>query len=441
MYQEKGNINLLLRSWPQAILHLDADAFFASCEQSLRPELKGRPVVTGAERGIVSAASYEAKALGIDRGTPLWQVQKICPQAVILPSDYESYSLISMRIFDIMRQYSPQVEEYSIDEAFADLTGLRRPLHSSYYTIAKQMQKQIKNELNLTVSVGVSLSKSLAKLAANSHKPFGLTVVPGQLIEKLLRANSLTKVWGFGSSTVAYLQKFGLKSAYDFAYQSEYWVKTHLNKTGLEIWRELRGENIYPVNPAVKNKYQSISKMKTFVPASADEKYVWAQLIRNLESACIKARRHKLVATKVIIYLREQNFQSRGLEIKLNQPTNSALLITPVLLSAFKKMFSRHHSYRTTGIILTNLQTDQSVQESLFADQIKILKMEKLTKVIDDINGRFGKHTLHQATTLPINITSRGEKRKSTSERWQNIWRGENIRQHLYLPRWLSPTH
>ena len=90
MYQEKGNINLLLRSWPQAILHLDADAFFASCEQSLRPELKGRPVVTGAERGIVSAASYEAKALGIDRGTPLWQVQKICPQAVILPSDYES---------------------------------------------------------------------------------------------------------------------------------------------------------------------------------------------------------------------------------------------------------------------------------------------------------------------------------------------------------------
>ncbi|PIZ99205.1 MAG: DNA polymerase IV [Candidatus Komeilibacteria bacterium CG_4_10_14_0_2_um_filter_37_10] len=441
MEKEKGNTNLLLRSWPQAIMHLDADAFFASCEQSLRPELKGRPVVTGAERGIVSAASYEAKALGIGRGIPLWQVQKICPRAVILPSDYESYSLISLRIFDIMRQYIPQVEEYSIDEAFADLTGLRRPLHASYYQIAKKIQKQIETELNLTVSIGVSLSKSLAKLAANWHKPAGLTIVPSQLIEQLLRANSLATIWGFGSSTVNYLQKFGLKNAYDFAYQSEYWVKTHLNKTGLEIWRELHGEAVYPVNPAIKHSYQSISKMKTFSPPSADKKYVWAQLIRNLESACIKARRHQLVATKVIIYLREQNFQSQGLEIKLNQPTNSALLITPVLQSTFQKLFSRHGSYRTTGIVLTNLQTDQCVQESLFANQVKILKMERLAKVIDEINYRFGKHTIHQATSLPINSISRGQKRHTTSPRWTQTFRGENLRQHLYLPRWLAPAN
>ena len=119
---------LTIRSWPQAILHLDADAFFASCEQAVHPELRGRPVITGKERGIVAAASYEAKAKGITRGVSLYDVKKICPDAVIVPSDYETYSLFSVRMFEILRRFSPDVEEYSIDEAFVDLTGLQEKL-------------------------------------------------------------------------------------------------------------------------------------------------------------------------------------------------------------------------------------------------------------------------------------------------------------------------
>ena len=116
----------LLHSWPNAIVHLDGDAFFASCEQSIHPELKGRPVITGAERNIVASMSYEAKALGIKRATPLWEAKKICPGLVVLPSDYETYSLISKRMFAIMRRCTPVVEESSIDEGFADIKGLRR---------------------------------------------------------------------------------------------------------------------------------------------------------------------------------------------------------------------------------------------------------------------------------------------------------------------------
>lgn len=112
---------LTIRSWPGAIMHMDADAFFASCEQAIHPELKGRPVITGKERGIVAAASYEAKRRGVDRGMSLWEVKKVCPDAVILPSDYETYSLFSVRMFEILRRFSPAVEEYSIDEAFVDL--------------------------------------------------------------------------------------------------------------------------------------------------------------------------------------------------------------------------------------------------------------------------------------------------------------------------------
>ncbi len=116
----------MLASYPQAILHLDADAFFASVEQALDPSLRGKPVVTGRERGIIACASYEAKARGIQRGIPLFQAEKLCPGLVVLPDDYETYSLFSKRMFNILRRYTPAVEEYSIDEAFADLAGMRR---------------------------------------------------------------------------------------------------------------------------------------------------------------------------------------------------------------------------------------------------------------------------------------------------------------------------
>jgi DNA polymerase IV len=434
MEYKKGN-NFLIKPWPRAWLHLDADAFFASCEQALNPTLKGKPVITGAERGIVSAASYEAKDLGIGRGIPLWEVKKICPDAVILPSDYESYSLISTRMFGIMRRFVPIVEEYSIDEAFADLTGMRRPLHCSYHEIGRRIKEQIETELGITVSVGIAPTKSLAKIAANLQKPSGLTVIPGQLIENLLQQTSLNKVWGFGDSTTNYLSKLGLSTAYDFAIKNKSWVNQHMNKSGLEIWNELRGHSVYDINTEKKHKYKSISKMKTFTPSSSSYNYLLGQIIRNLESACIKARRHGLVSKRLVVYLREQNFKSIGLEVKLDRATNSALLITPILKKAFKKIYQLGTTYRTTGVVMNFLQTDNNVQESLFSDKVKITKMELLTNVVDIVNNKFGKHTLHQAASLPINQTSRGN-RERKSEKWKELFKGENYRQHLYLPRW-----
>src|SRR6516162_8852245 len=155
---------LTLHSFPRAIVHIDGDAFFASCEQSRRPKLRGKPVVTGKERGIAAAMSYEAKARGVTRGMQVWQIKKICPEAIILPSDYETYSLISKRFFTIVRRYTPDVEEYSIDEGFADLTGLRRPLRMSYRKIAQHMKKALDAELGFTFSVGLAPNKVVAKI-------------------------------------------------------------------------------------------------------------------------------------------------------------------------------------------------------------------------------------------------------------------------------------
>jgi len=151
-------------------------------------------VITDKERGIVAAASYEAKVLGVQRGTRLFEVKKIYADAVILPSDYETYSLFSGRMFEIIRRFSPDVEEYFIDEAFVDLTWLRRSFHGSYGRIAESMQETIQRKLSVTVSIGVSLSKVLAKIGSKNKKPRGLTIIPGREIRLCLGKLPVEKV-------------------------------------------------------------------------------------------------------------------------------------------------------------------------------------------------------------------------------------------------------
>src|ERR687887_2729517 len=171
---------LTLHSFPRAIIHIDGDAFFASCEQARDPQLQGKPVITGKERGIAASMSYEAKACGVTRGMRLFEIKRLCPEAVILPSDYETYSLLSQRLFAIVRRYTPEVEEYSIDEVFADLTGLRRPLRMSYATIAERIKKELDAELGFTFSMGLAPNKVVAKIASKWQKPSGLTAIPAK---------------------------------------------------------------------------------------------------------------------------------------------------------------------------------------------------------------------------------------------------------------------
>ncbi len=283
-----------LSSWPRAILHVDGDAFFTSCEEAIHPELRGKPLITGGERGIVACASYAAKRIGIKRGVSLPEAKRICPGLIVLPSDYETYSLFSRRMFNIIRRYTPDVEEYSIDEAFADLTGMRRALRASYETIAERIRREIIKELGITVSAGLSLTKVLAKAASKHRKPDGFTVIPGRAIASYLRDLPVGKLWGIGPATTNYLNKMGVRTALEFARLPEETVKRRLTKPGVEIWREIRGESVYPVTAEEKSTYFSISKTKTFAPASADPDYLFAQLLRNVASACIKARRYDL---------------------------------------------------------------------------------------------------------------------------------------------------
>ena len=169
--------------------------------------------MTGKERGIVSCPSYEAKAAGIQRGMRLVEAKRLYPELIILPSDYELYSIYSQRIFNITRRFTPDVEEYSIDEAFCDIAGLRRIYRASYPTIALRIKECIQKELGLTVSAGLSLSKTLAKICSKQNKPDGFLAMPGNRLHDFLPKIGLGRVCGFGPNSVALLKKNGKFSA------------------------------------------------------------------------------------------------------------------------------------------------------------------------------------------------------------------------------------
>ena len=426
---------LTIRSWPQAILHLDADAFFASCEQAIHPELRGKPVITGKERGIVAAASYEAKARGVERAMRLFEAKKVCPDVIVLPSDYETYSLFSVRMFEILRRFSPDVEEYSIDEAFVDLTGLRRSFHGPYGMIAQKMQETVERELGITVSVGVSLSKVLAKLGSKHRKPHGLTIIPGRDIHRYLGDLPVGKVWGIGPNTAAFLGKFGITTALEFAQQDEGFIGKHLSKPYYEIWNELNGRSVYPVTNESKNSYQSISKTRTFTPPSQDEAFVFAQLAKNLENACIKVRRYDLAATRLVVFLRRQDFRDTGVEIKLSRPTAYPTELFEPLREGFRQVYRPRTLYRLTGVVLAGLLPEAQVQYSLFDDTAKIEKMARIYSIVDELSKKFGKHTIQHAVSLPTKIQVQHEgDRGDVPQRKTGLFKGENRRQRLGMP-------
>ncbi|MFC1749787.1 DNA polymerase IV [Pseudomonadota bacterium] len=429
------NAFISFRSWPRAILHIDADAFFASCEQAIHPEYRGKPVITGKERGIVAAASYEAKALGIKRGVPLWEVKKICPDAIIVPSDYETYSLFSKRMFEIIRRFTPTVEEYSIDEAFADITGYRRAFHCSYETIAGKIKAAVESDLGITVSVGLSLSKVLCKIGSKWDKPAGLTVISGRSIEQFLCSTPVGEVWGIGPQTAAYCTSSGIRTALDFAQQKEVDVMRRFTKPHQEIWQELNGHAVYSIETQEHTSYATISKTKTFTPPSGDREYVFSQLLKNLENACVKARRHGLVAGSVVAFIKTQDFRGAALEARLSRASAFPNDMIKILRTLFDKMFKSGKEYRATGIVLTRLIPNKDVQMSLFESPLRIEKLRRIYETLDTLSARMGKHTVHLGATVSANhVPQHLYDRGDITWRKQNRLKGESARKHLPIP-------
>ncbi len=429
---------IMIRSFPRAILHIDADTFFASCEQMRNPSLKGKPVICGKERGIAASMSIEAKKRGITRAMSLHEIRRLCPEAVILPSDYETYSMLSQRFFDIVRRFTPEVEEYGIDECFADLTGLRRVFRTGYREIAELIQAALIKELGITFSVGLAPTKSLAKIGSKWKKPYGFTVIAGRDIHLFLKELPIGDVWGIGPQTAAFLTKHGKRTALDFASTPEWWITGNLSRNFLDIWHELNGRAIMELTTEPKTSYASIQKFKTFTPPSTDKDFIFSQLSKNIENACIKARRYNLAATEVSFVLRTQEFRHTAIEAKLSRATNIPTEIIPIAKGVFEHLFKAGVPYRGTGVTLFKLQTP-SRQLDLFNSLVKAEKFTKVYAAADKVAEKYGKHSLFLGSSWKANnLSQHRAERGMAPERQVKKLLGESKRKRLGIPMLLG---
>lgn len=423
------------QSFPRAILHVDGDSFFASCEIARNPRLRGKPVITGKERGIVSACTYDVKARGVTRGMKLHEARKLVPDAVILPSDYETYSLFSNRMYEIVRRYTPVVEEYSIDECFADLTGMRRVNRMNYRDMADAIKRELFIELGITFSAGLSATKVLAKVASKWKKPDGLTAIPLEDSVQFLKKLSIENVWGIGANTGALLNAHGVRSAFDFASKTEEWVRTHVSKPYLEIWHELNGNVVFELNTEKKTDYQSISKTKTFTPPSKDEAFIFSQLSKNVENACIKARRWNLASPEVFFFLKTQDFKYHGVEVKLPFATSVPQDVLREGRKYFRSVYKKGALYRATGVTLLKLQKADSFQYDLFGAVKESQGLKQVFESIDAISARYGKHAVFLGSSFnAVQFGAHLGERGDTPERMHELFKGETTRRRLAIP-------
>lgn len=378
---------------------MDGDAFFVGVEISKNPKLRGLPVVTGEERGIVTALSYEAKALGVTRGLPIFQLRKYFPQVKILPGDYATYALYSQKMFDIVRRYADDVEEYSIDECFADLTGMKPMLKMDYEEILRSIKSDIRNELDLSVSVGLAPTKVLAKIASKWKKPNGLTLVPGKMAHQFLLEVPIGAVWGIGPATTNKLTRLGIKTALDLALKDENWISHFLSKPHKDIWKELNCIQVHKIDPSKKESYASISKTRTFSPATNKKSFLLSELSKHTEDACAKARHFNLATKRISFFLKTQEFRYLKAEVVLLSRTNLPEVILPAIYTEFSAIHRQDSMYRSAGVTLHDLASPQGIQADLFGASFITNNFQAVHNQIDKLEEKFGKRIVYLAST------------------------------------------
>ncbi len=248
------------------IVHLDLDAYYASVEQRDHPALRGRPVIVGGDpggRGVVAAASYEARAYGVHSAQPCRRAQQLCPDAIFLRPRFAVYREISMQMLAIYRYRTSLVEPLALDEAFLDLTSATREAETSATQLARVIKEEIFAQTGLTASAGVSFNTFVAKLASAHQKPNGLTVVPPDQADRFLEALSIGKFFGVGNVTEARLKALGMMTGADLKRVSLDQLQTLFGKRGTLLYHFARGEDDRPAFPTARSFAQRGAKAGT----------------------------------------------------------------------------------------------------------------------------------------------------------------------------------
>ena len=372
---------------------VDCDSFFVSCEQSVNPDLKEKPVCVMSGRGqCVISRSKEAKKLGIRMGMPYFQIEGQMKKAVFINANHELYCQISEKVMDVLKSFSPKVEIYSIDEAFVELTGLERLYKKNYLEIAQMIRQEVLDKVDIPVSIGVSLSKSLAKLASDKAKKAdeGVFLVGSRKIIPLLEKTSIDEIWGIGKNLSIMLRKHGILTAYELISQDDLCLNKQIGIHGLEMKHELLGEMVSQVSNEIKLP-KSIQKTSALAKFSSDKNYLKNSLNYHIHRACVKLRKINAKCKGVSIFLRTKDFKVYCEKKVLNVSTDFELEISDIVFELLEKIYNPNILYRSTGVILDTFVFNNEAQMSLFSDNVVDERKEKLSKCFDKLEQKFGK--------------------------------------------------
>ena len=392
---------------PTPILHVDMDAFFVSVELVRRPELRGLPVVVGGdgERGVVAAASYEARAYGVRSAMPSTRARRLCPDVVFLPGDHRHYGEVSRRVMLIFRRYTPLVEPLSLDEAFLDVSGVER-LHGPPTEVAAAIRSDVLAEEGLGCSVGIAANKFLAKLASAQAKPTagmdgpapgrGVQVVPADGIREFLDPLPVEAIWGVGPRTLERLQRLGVRTVAELRAVPEPTLVSSVGRVaGAQFWRLARGIDERRVDPA--QSVRSIGHEETFSRDLTEPGDLRRELIRMVDAVGRRLREAGVAGRTVTVKVRFPDFTTVSRSQTLPDATDLVVNILEVATGLLESLDTTS-GIRLLGVSLSGLR-DGSVRQLRFEDLGDPGWLEA-EQAVDRIRDRFGVGSIGPATTV-----------------------------------------
>lgn len=384
---------------PVSILHVDMDAFYASIEQRDCPELRGRPVIVGGigTRGVVSAASYEARRYGVHSAMPIATARRLCPNGVFLPVRGKHYAAIGRQIREIFFRFTPLVEPLSLDEAFLDVYGCEG-LFGPAPAIARTIKDRVNAETGLIASVGVAPNKFLAKLAGDLGKPDGLVVLTPERVTEFLTPLPVSRLWGVGARGESRLHALGIRTIGQLAERSERVMVDYFGEVGRHLWQLAHGQDDRRVVPDRQAK--SISTETTFAHDIADREPLRDCLLELVDELAGRLRQASLRARAITLKLRSSDFRTRTRACALAEATD----VTDVLWRAAADLFGKSLPeellpLRLLGVGAGRLTREAVVQGDLFDDGGRE-RQAALDRAVDAIRGQFGPSAIRRGKRL-----------------------------------------
>jgi DNA polymerase-4 len=378
------------------------DAFYASVEQKDNPALRGKPVIVGGTsgRGVVSAASYEARKYGVRSAMPIFQARKKCPQGIFVPVRMERYIQVSEQVMAILDRYSPLIEQVSVDEAFVDISGLSR-LHGSAEDIARKIKKEIQEKLSLTCSIGIAPNKLFAKIASEMNKPDGLTTIEPGRVQEVIAGLPVDRVPGVGKKAMEKLRTLGVATLGQVRDVPEKRLLREMGQFGARLREFSLGIDEAPV--VLYSEAKSVSNEETLEKDTNDPEVLRREILAQAESVGKRLRAKGMRGCTITLKLKRSDFTQLTRSITLKEPTNSTNTIYQVTMGLLDEV-DRHDKFRLVGVGVSNFSACRPGPEqmSLFQrTEPEKKSWEDVEKAMDVIKDRFGRDAIKRGPLVP----------------------------------------